>query len=123
LVGVRSDAATVDDYIAAAPEERRDALRLLRRLCREELTGFEEAMRYGMPGYLRDGRVEVGFASQKHYLALYILREAVMQAHARRLAGLSHGKSCIRFRRAEQLDPETVRSLLGAVVTDAGPRC
>ena len=120
---MRSDAATIDEYIAAAPEERREALQLLHRLCREELTGFEEGMRYGMPGYLRGGRVEVGFASQKQYLALYILREAVMEAHAQRLAGLSHGKSCIRFRRAEQIDPETVRSLLGAVVADGGPPC
>jgi uncharacterized protein YdhG (YjbR/CyaY superfamily) len=120
---VRSDAATVDEYIAGAPEERRDALRLLHRLCREELTGFEEAMRYGMPGYLRGGQVEVSFASQKQYLALYILRGTVMKAQAERLAGLSCGKSCIRFRRAEQVDPDTVRSLLAAVVADAGPLC
>jgi uncharacterized protein YdhG (YjbR/CyaY superfamily) len=120
---VRSDAETVDEYIATAPDERREALRLLRRLCREELTGFEEAMRYGMPGYLRDGQVEIGFASQKQYLALYILRQAVIEAHAGRLAGLSHGKGCIRFRRPEQVDPDIVRALLVAVVTDAGPLC
>jgi uncharacterized protein YdhG (YjbR/CyaY superfamily) len=120
---VRSDAATVGEYIAAAPEERRDALRLLHRLCSEELTGFDEVMRYGMPGYLRAGEVEVGFASQKQYLALYILRQAVMDEHAERLAGLSLGKGCIRFRRPEQIDPESVRALLAAVVADTGPVC
>jgi uncharacterized protein YdhG (YjbR/CyaY superfamily) len=120
---VRSDAVTVDAYIAEAPAERRDALRLLRRLCREELTGFEEAMRYGMPGYLRSGEVEVGFASQKQYLALYVLRQEAVEANAERLAGLSVGKGCIRFRRPEQIDPETVRALLGAVVTGTGPLC
>jgi uncharacterized protein YdhG (YjbR/CyaY superfamily) len=120
---MRSDAATVGEYIAAAPEDRREALRLLQRLCREELTGFEEAMRYGMPGYLRGGEVEVGFASQKQYLALYILREGVIEDHAARFTGLSRGKGCIRFRRPGQIDPDTVRALLAAVVTADGPLC
>ena len=120
---MRSDAATVDEYIAEAPAERRDALRLLRRLCREELTGFEEAMRYGMPGYLRAGEVEVGFASQKQYLALYVLRRDAVEAQAKKLTGLSVGKGCIRFRRPEQIDQPTVRALLGSVVADTGPLC
>jgi uncharacterized protein YdhG (YjbR/CyaY superfamily) len=120
---VRSDAATVDQYIAQAPDERRGALELLRRLCREELTGFEEAMRYGMPAYLRGDEVEVGFASQKRFVALYVLRQGALAAVAGRLDGLSVGKGCIRFRRPEQIDPGTVRALLRAAATDTGPVC
>jgi uncharacterized protein YdhG (YjbR/CyaY superfamily) len=120
---VRSDAATVVEYIADAPTARRDALTLLQRLCREELPGFEEAMRYGMPSYLRDDAVEVAFASQQAYVSLYILRQTALAAGADRLAGLSMGKGCIRFRRLEQIDPATVRALLSATVTDSGPIC
>jgi uncharacterized protein YdhG (YjbR/CyaY superfamily) len=68
-------------------------------LCREELVGFEEAMRYGMPSYLREDAVEVAFASQQAYISLYILRQSALDAAADRLAGLSVGKGCIRFRR------------------------
>jgi uncharacterized protein YdhG (YjbR/CyaY superfamily) len=120
---VQSKAATVDEYIAEAPVERHDALELLRRLCAEELSGFDEAMQYGMPSYLRDGVVEAAFASQKAYISLYILRQALLQAHADRLAGMSVGKSCVRFRRPEQIDPVVVRSLLRATATDTGPVC
>jgi uncharacterized protein YdhG (YjbR/CyaY superfamily) len=117
---VRSEAATVEEYIAQAPPARRDALDLLRGLCREELPGFEEAMRYGMPSYLRGDAVEVAFASQKAYISLYILRRAALEAGAEGLAGLSVGKGCIRFRRPEQIDPPTVRAMLRATVADPG---
>ena len=120
---VRSDAGTVEEYIAEAPAERRDALDLLRRLCRDELSGFDEGMRYGMPAYVRDGVVEVGFASQKSYISLYILRQEALNASAERLAGLSLGKGCVRFGRPEQIDATVVRALLRAAATDSGPLC
>ena len=120
---MRSNAATVAEYIDEAPPARRDALTLLRRLCREELPGFSEAMLYGMPSYLRDDAVEVAFASQQAYISLYILRRSALDAAADRLAGLSVGKGCIRFRRPEQIDPATVRALLSATVTDSGAIC
>jgi uncharacterized protein YdhG (YjbR/CyaY superfamily) len=115
--------ATVDEYIAAAPAERRDALNTLRQLCRDELAGYDEAIRNGMPAYLRGGAMEVAFASQRSYISLYILREAALAAHRDGLTGLSVGKGCIRYRRPEQIDAAVVRSLLEATVADAGPIC
>jgi uncharacterized protein YdhG (YjbR/CyaY superfamily) len=114
---------TVAAYIAQAPAERQPALGLLRDLCLEELTGFEETIRYGMPSYLRRGEVEVAFASQKAYVSLYILRQAALNANLARLDGPSLGKGCVRFRRPEQIDPATVRALLAATLADDGPIC
>ena len=120
---MQSTATTVDAYISEAPEERRAVLELLRGLCREELHGFEETMRYGMPGYERAGQVEISFASQKRYVSFYVLRQAAIQANRGRLAGLSVGKGCIRFRGADDVDEETVRALLAATLADAGEIC
>jgi len=120
---VSSHAATVEEYIAGAPPERRATLELLRSMCRQELAGFEEAIRYGMPSYLRDDAVELAFANQTQYISLYVLRQAALDAAADRLTGLSVGKGCIRFRRPEQIDPATVRVLLEATATDTGPIC
>jgi hypothetical protein len=36
-----------------------------------------------------------------------------MAAHRDRLAGLSVGKGCVRYRRPDQLDETVVRSILG----------
>lgn len=120
---MRSEAATVDEYVAEAPPDRRGALELLRRLCREELPGFDESMRHGMPSYLRDDTVEVAFASQKGHISLYVLRRAALDVNAERLAGLSVGKGAVRFRSPEQIDPITVRALLVATAAGSGPVC
>ncbi len=118
-----SAAADVEAYIASAPAGRRAALRLLRRICNDELEGFDEAIRHGMPAYVRDDVVEVAFASQKAYISLYVLRQDTLRANADRLAGLSVGKGCVRFGRPEQVDPDLVRPLLRAAARDSGPLC
>jgi uncharacterized protein YdhG (YjbR/CyaY superfamily) len=120
---MRGDASAVDDYIAKAPADRRKALELLRELCTDELPGFEEAMRYGMPSYLRLGEVEISFASHKAYISLYVLRRDALEANASRLESLSVGKGCIRFRRPDQIDPHTVRALLSSTAVSTGPIC
>ena len=119
---VKSEATTVDAYLAEAPEGRQEALQTLRSLCLDELAGYGESMEYGMPSYARDGAVEVAFASQKNYISLY-MREAVLKANAHLLGNLSVGKGCIRFRRPEQIDPDVVRALLAGSAADTGPVC
>ena len=69
-------------------------------------------MQYGMPCYRLDGNVEVSFASQKNYIALYCLTEGVVRDHPELLQGLNHGKGCIRFPKPERMDFEVIRQLL-----------
>lgn len=88
------------------------------------MVGFIESMTYGMPGYRRpSGEIEVGFASQKQYVSLYILRTDVVSEHCEALRGSPVGKGCTRFRRPEQVDRELVRSLLRATAAVPGPVC
>jgi uncharacterized protein YdhG (YjbR/CyaY superfamily) len=130
---VRSDADDVDGYLAQVPADRRAVLAELRELCGRLLAGFDEAMRYGMPTYSRDGIAEVAWASQKRYLSLYVMRADVLDAHRERLAGLdAHrerlagldvGKGCIRYRSPAAVDFTVVRSMLAAVAASRGPVC
>ncbi|MFZ3467788.1 iron chaperone [Streptomyces sp. 4.24] len=117
---VRSEADDVAGYLAEVPEERRDALTGLRRLCREELKGFEEVMEYGMPAYVRDGTAEIAFASQKQYVSFYLMRGDVREAFEERLAGLDMGKVCLRFRKPEHIDFDLLRDLLRATAARPG---
>ncbi|MDI3423471.1 iron chaperone [Streptomyces luteolus] len=120
---VQSRAADVDTYLTEVPEERREALTRLRRLCRTELAGFTEVMAYGMPAYERDGRGEIAFASQKQYISFYLMRDDVRQEFADRLAAQDMGKGCLRFRGAARIDFDLVRDLLRAVAARPGPVC
>src|SRR5215831_18851333 len=106
---MQSNAKDVDTYIEEAPAERRPALTRLRNLCRQELKGFEERMFYGMPGYARRGDLEVGFASQRNYIALYILRQDALASQRPALSGLSVGKGCIRYAQPEKINYPVVR--------------
>ncbi|WP_216215897.1 iron chaperone [Amycolatopsis aidingensis] len=120
---MHSAADDVDEYLARVPEERREALARLRSLCREELPGFTERMAYGMPSYQRDGTTDVGFASQKQYISIYLLRTDVLAAHADRLAGADRGKGCLRYRRPDAIDFELLRSMLRATAATRGEVC
>ena len=111
-VVMKSAATTVGGYIEEQPTEWKPTLKKLRAACRQELKGFAERMAYGMPSYLREGRVEVSFGKQARYMSLYILKQPVFEAHRADLAGLSLGKGCIRYRRPEQVDWEVVSRLL-----------
>jgi uncharacterized protein YdhG (YjbR/CyaY superfamily) len=120
---MQSDAADVDGYLAEVPAGRRAVLTELRDACRELLPGFDESMRYGMPAYSRDGITEIGWASQKEYISVYVLRGNVLDAHRGQLARLSVGKGCIRYRTPAAVDFAVVRSILTAVAASRGPVC
>jgi len=108
---VQSKAATVDDYIAEAPPERREALARVREIARRELAGCEERMMYGMPAYVRQDGSGFAFASQKQYIALYVAPE-VHARNAEALKQVDCGKSCIRFRKPADIDFALIERLL-----------
>ena len=122
---MQSNAKDVTTYIEEAPAERQDALRKLRDLCQEYLTGFTENMLYGGPSYSRNGEVEVGFASQKNFIGLYILRTDVMKTHKDQLKGkgVSIGKGAIRYSKPERIDFKVVESMLRATQESTGKVC
>jgi uncharacterized protein YdhG (YjbR/CyaY superfamily) len=122
---MQSQAKTVAAYLKEVHPARREALVKLRQLCRDTLTDFKESMEYGEPCYSRNGVVEVGFASQKNFIGLYILRTDVMRAHRYLLTvkGITLGKGAIRYSKAEHIDFNVVKSMLRATVESTGPVC
>lgn len=122
---MQSPAKDIKSYIEESPAERQEALSRLRDLCRVLLKDFEETMAYGGPCYSRGGEVEVGFASQKHFTGLYILRTDVMNAHRHLLVakGVSFAKGAIRYSRPERIDFDVVKKMLRATQESTGPVC
>ena len=122
---MQSSAKTVTAYLKEVPAERKAALAKLRDLCRATLTGFEESMAYGGPSYSRNAEVEVGFASQKNFIGLYILRTDVMKTHRDQLKGkgVSIGKGAIRYSKPEKIDFGVVEKMLRATQASMGPVC
>jgi uncharacterized protein YdhG (YjbR/CyaY superfamily) len=120
---VQSKAADVDSYLAQAPADRRPFLVKLRELCRKSLKGYEEGMEFGMPTYGKNGTVEVAFASQKAYISVYIMKEAVMNAYRPMLTGLNVGKGCIRYKSGAKIDYAALEQLLRATARSKDKAC
>jgi len=122
---MQSQAKDVTTYLSEVSVERKQELSQLRELCLARLTSFSESMQYGMPSYSRNGEVEVAFASQKNYISLYILKQDVMSSYKDKLAGtgVSFGKGCIRFTKAERIDFEIVEQMLHSAEESDGEIC
>lgn len=110
---VQSSAPTVDAWFAEVDPKRRAALEAVRAIAVKHLGAATEQMSYGMPAYARpdDAAPVFAFNSQKQHISLYV-SPRVHPLHAEALAKLDAGKSCIRFRRPEQIDLDLVDRLL-----------
>jgi hypothetical protein len=130
-----STAATPDEYIAHLPPERAALVSRLRGLINGNLPdGYVERMNWGMISwevplerysntYNGQPLSFAAIAGQKNYTALYLncvdaseeRTERLKQAWAATGRKLDMGKSCLRFKRAEevaeQVLAETIRSI------------
>lgn len=108
-------AVTVDEYIAAADPDRREALRALRDAIRDAAPQAREEIRHKMPYYVYQGDL-VAFASHKNYYSVYVMRGALAD-HRDALGKLNCGKSCIRFKKLDELPLDVLREIVRDTAT------
>ena len=123
-----STVLTHEAYIAALDEPRCGEIRTLHELIRRAVPQLEPTMAFGILGYgtyhyrYASGRegdsTVVGLASNKRHISLYVASEVdgrpLAETFAPRLPKASIGKSCVRVRRAADLDLDVVAELLCA---------
>lgn len=123
---MQSKATSVKEYLASLPEDRREALQVVRKVILDNLDEkFEEGMQYGMIGYYLPHSVYpagyhcdpsqplpfAALASQKGHMSIYLMciygsREQegwFRQAWAKTGKKLDMGKSCVRFKKVDDL--------------------
>jgi hypothetical protein len=133
---MQSKAATVDAYLKELPGDRRPIIESVRKTILKNLgKGYAEVMQYGMIGYCVphsmypagyhcDPKQPLPFvclASQKNHIAVYMMclygdpalnkwftAEWAKSVKAGRAKKLDMGKSCIRFKRLEDVDLELI---------------
>ncbi len=107
---MKSEAASVAEYLLGVPEDRRAVLTEIRGFCVKALKGCTEGIDYGMPCYKRDGAMVVAFASQKQYISLYGMKGAAALQYRAEL-GMA-AKGCMRFRSADAIDLKRVKKMV-----------
>ena len=86
---------TIDEYIAAQPEQVRGLLERLRTAIRQAVPGAEEVISYQMPAFRLKG-VLVFFAAFKNHIGFYPTSSGI-KAFRKELASYETSKGAIRF--------------------------
>lgn len=132
---MQSKALTPQDYINELPADRKEAIQKLRKAITDNLPeGFKEAMGYGMMGYCvphsiypngyhcnpKDPLPFMGLASQKNFVAFYHmgiyadknLHDWFVAEYVKRCKyKLDMGKSCVRFKKMDDIPYELIGEL------------
>lgn len=104
-------AATIDEYLATLPEDKRAALERLSEQIRAAAPDATEAISYGLPGFKLGGRWLVGFSATKKHCSFYT-GAGPLNAHRDELAGYQLWKGTINFPPDRPLPPELVSRLV-----------
>lgn len=132
-------ATSVDDYLSKLDEDRQAAMIKMRKVIKKNLPkGFQETLNYGMPafvvphklypdGYHCDPKLPlpfISFASQKNFIALYhmgiyanpdLLKWFTEEYPKHCKRKLDMGKSCIRFKKIEEIPYDLIGELCAKV--------
>jgi uncharacterized protein YdhG (YjbR/CyaY superfamily) len=93
----KTDFTSVDEYIAAHPEEVQATLQRVRGTIRNALPGAEEAISYQMPTYKLHGGTVIYFAGWKRHYSLYPATDRLVEAFRDDLDPYEVNKGTIRF--------------------------
>jgi hypothetical protein len=128
--------STVKDYVEGLPEDRQVEIKKLQSLIKKNIPkGFEEQMSYGMIGYVVphklypdgyhcDPKLPLPFlslASQKNFIAIYhmgmyakpdLLEWFVSEYPKHCKSKLDMGKSCVRFKKLEDIPYALLEELM-----------
>lgn len=139
---MQSKAVTVKEYIDQLPDDRKEAIKKIRKNILDNLPeGFVETMNYGMIGYVIPHSIYpngyhcspelplpfMNIASQKNFIAVYhmgvyankkLLNWFVGEYSKYSKSKLDMGKSCIRFKRPEQIPYGLIGKLAGKISAD-----
>lgn len=125
---MKSTAKDVRSYLDELPEERRTAIETVRQVILDNLPeGYEEAINWGMityqvplreypDTYNRQPLMYAALASQKNHMAVYLTsiymqeteRQAFEAAYRQTGKRFDAGKSCVRFRKLDDLPLELI---------------
>lgn len=106
------DPTTVDDYIAALPEDKRGAMTMLRETIRAAAPDAEEVITYKMPGFKTHGRFLVSYDAYKAHYSLFPASDAVITGLGERIAPHLAGSGTIRFPASRPIPTDLVTDII-----------
>src|SRR3989338_8608825 len=127
-------AKTVAEYLAAVPAERKDTILQLHNFIRKTVPKLKPHFAYNMLGYgsfpYKNSKKEIlswptiALANQKNYVSLYVCSidagHYVAEKYKKELGKVSVGKSCIRFKKLDDVNLPALKKVLLATAKNPG---
>ena len=104
-------AATIDEYLARVPDDKRAALERLREQIHAAVPDATETISYGLPTFKLDGRWLVAFGVARKHCSFYA-GGAPLEAMAGELTDYRLWKGTINFPADRPLSADLVRKLI-----------
>jgi uncharacterized protein YdhG (YjbR/CyaY superfamily) len=89
--------ATVEAYVASAPEDRRAGLEALRRTVAEAAPDAVEVIAYDMPAYRLCGRFMCSFGAYRRHYSLFPASQVVIDTLGEEVAPYVKGRGTLQF--------------------------
>jgi hypothetical protein len=127
-------AKTAKEYFDALPEERKKPMLFLHKFILKTAPKLKSNFLYNMPGYgsfkyhnYKKETIDwpvIALASQKNYISLYVCaidKEGyIAEQYKAELGKVSVGKSCIRFKKIEDLNLKTLEKVIKLAAKSPG---
>jgi hypothetical protein len=122
----KSSATTIDEYIDSVPEDRKDAIKFLHDFIQKAAPTLKPRFATNMLGYgsftYLDSKKQpldwpvVALANQKNYISVYVCAledgQYAAEKHAPSLGKVSVGRSCIRFKKLDDINLDEFKKVL-----------
>lgn len=102
---------SIDEYLAALPDDQRKVLEGLRRAISSAAPHAEECISYGVPAFRQDGML-VGFGAAAKHCSLFLMSGSMVQNNRELLRDYDTSKGAIRFTAAKSLPAGLVKKLV-----------
>lgn len=122
----KNEAKSVEEYLAKVPEDRKKDMNFLHEFIQKTVPSLKSHFAANMIGYgsfhYLDSKKQkkewpiISLANQKNYISIYVCAIAdeqyAAEKYAKELGKVSVGKSCIRIKKIEDLNLDTLKIIL-----------
>jgi len=127
-------AKSVKEYFNMLPKERRVPVEFLHKFIQKAAPALRPTFAYNMPGYgsfkyknhkkkIIDWPI-IALASQKNYISIYVCAveggKYIAEKYKDELGKVSVGRSCIRFKKLEDLNLKTLKNVITLAAKSPG---
>lgn len=122
----KNSSTSIKEYISKVPENRKKDIKCIHDFIEKTVPSLKPHFASNMIGYgsfqYLDSKKQkkdwpiIALANQKNYISIYMCatdgKQYVAEKYAKQLGNVSVGRSCIRFKKVEDLNLDTLKAVL-----------